>query len=179
MAVAPARPSNPHHKRINRLLKKPWSAEARGSKVLREFLNSRGYCTPNFTWDEVGSNRGDPIPGNLRRNAIRHAWNLERFRHALGDVPMSIDGPYRTAAYNREIGGASLSRHIQADASDFFANQIDRWIRHSKKINSKADVLRIANRIFAKGGVGNENSGTLHVDSRGYRARFVTWNAAS
>ena len=39
-------------------------------------------------------------------------------------------------------------------------------------------MLAIADRIFAGGGVGNETSGTLHLDARGWKARFVTWVAA-
>lgn len=168
-----------HKDRINRLLTRPWTRTARRSGVLRKHLDNHGYCTPNFSWGEMGSKRGDIVPRRLRRNAIRHGWNLERFRHQLGDVGMAIDGPYRTVAYNREIGGAENSRHTFADASDFFAGQVDRWVRQSPRLRSKADVLRVANRVFARGGVGNETSGTLHVDSRGWRARFVTWTAAT
>lgn len=172
-------PNKRLRRHINSRLAKPWTHKARSSKHVRRHLDKHGYATPHFSWDELASNNGERIPAALRRNAIRHAWNLERFRHALGDVPMSIDGPYRSPAYNRQIGGASDSRHTHADASDFFIEQIGRWIAQSKKLHSKGDVVRIANRIWAKGGVGNETSGTLHVDSRGYRARFVTWTAAS
>jgi hypothetical protein len=165
-------------KHINSRLAKPWTLKARTSQHVRAHLDKHGYATPHFSWDELASNNGERVPARLRSNAIRHAWNLERFRHALGDVSISIDGPYRSPSYNRQVGGAQNSRHTFADASDFFAAQVDRWVRQSAKLKSKADVLRIANRIWSKGGVGNETSGTLHVDSRGYRARFVTWTAA-
>jgi hypothetical protein len=34
-------------------------------------------------------------------------------------------------------------------------------------------------KLFAGGGVGNETSGILHVDARGWKARFITSVAAS
>ena len=96
----------------------------------------------------------------------------------LGDVAVSIDGPYRTPARNRAVGGAARSRHIEADASDHYLQQVDRWIRQSPKLRSRADVVRIAEQTFVA--VGNETSGTLHVDSRPGKVgsvRFVTWAA--
>jgi uncharacterized protein YcbK (DUF882 family) len=95
----------------------------------------------------------------------------------MGDIPMTVDGPYRTPARNKAVGGAIDSRHLHADGADFFAQQVDRWVAQSPRLRSRADVLRLADQIFAKGGVGNETSGTLHVDARGWRARFVTWGA--
>lgn len=93
----------------------------------------------------------------------------------MGDVPMSVDGPYRTKSHNMAVGGASDSRHVHADGGDFFLAQVNGWIRKSRKLHSRSDVLSIASKTFYNGGVGNESSGTLHLDSRGYKARFVTW----
>lgn len=75
------------------------------------------------------------------------------------------------------MGGAPASRHTHGDAADFFAAQVDRWIAQGTA-RDRAAVIAIANRIFASGGVGNETSGTLHVDARGWKARFITWVAA-
>lgn len=128
---------------------------------------------------------GVAVPRSLRRNAIRHCWNLERLRHALIEAARShgrkfsgihIDGPYRTIPHNRRIGGAQNSRHTFADASDHFVNQVDRWCRETGL--SRGQILNICDRIWAKGGVGNEGSGTFHLDSRGFRARFTTWTPA-
>ena len=76
-------------------------------------------------------------------------------------------------------GAANLphSRHIHADGADFFLAQVTAWVQKSPKLTSRDDVLKIANAVFADGGLGNENSGTLHVDARGIKARFVTWTA--
>ena len=39
--------------------------------------------------------------GSFGGNAIRLHWKLEDMRHRLGDVPMTVNGPYRTPARNR------------------------------------------------------------------------------
>jgi hypothetical protein len=163
--------------RLRRYIRQPWTAAARRSPAARRWLDRHGYITPHFSWASYRGQDGTAVPKALRRNAIRLHWRLEIFRHRIGDVPMDVDGPYRTAARNRAVGGAPLSRHVQADAADFFADQVDRWIKASKVLRSRADVIRIAEQTFK--GVGNETSGTLHVDQRpGPIARFVTWTAA-
>ena len=166
-------------KRIQKLHQQPWKWRARASRGLRKHLDSRDHVTPHFTWSEFACR--DPhattVPPNLRANTIRLCWLLEKMRHQLGDVPMTIDSGYRTPDWNRHVGGAADSRHTHGDAADFFTAQVDSWVAKGTAAN-RAAVLAIAERIFASGGVGNENSGTLHVDARGFRARFVTWIAA-
>lgn len=166
--------------RINRLLARPWTHTARASRVLRAHLNHHGYVTPHFSWEDMADTQTHRFPGApaTRANAIRHCWNLERLRHALGDIPISIDGPSRTVAHNRAIGGASDSRHTHGDASDHFVDQVNRWVAASPKLKTRLDAVALCEKVFAKGGVGNETSGTLHLDSRGWKARFVTWTAA-
>lgn len=170
-------PSSKDHPVLRRRLRTPWSATTRRSPATRKWLDDHGYITPNFTWASYADTGGYGVPSSLRSNAIRLHWNLERMRHAMGDEPMTVDGPYRTRTHNRAVGGAGDSRHIHADAADFFVAQVDRWVRHSKTMRSRADVIALAERVFKHGGVGNETSGTLHVDARGWKARFVTWRA--
>jgi hypothetical protein len=166
-------------KRVEKLHRAPWKGRARVSRTLRKHLDTTGHVTPHFAWSEFASHDAQrtPVPAALRANTIRLCWLLEKMRHELGDVAMSIDSGYRTPAYNVQVGGASDSRHTHADAADFFVDQVDRWIAQGTARN-RSDVLAIANRIFASGGVGNETSGTLHVDARGWKARFITWAAA-
>jgi hypothetical protein len=167
---------------LRALVRAPWTARARNSPAVRRWCDEHGSITPHFTWRSYACSDGTPVPKALRPNAIRLHWRLELLRHRLGDVPMTVDGPYRTAARNRAVGGAADSRHVHADGADFYRAQVDDWARHlRRKDESLADardrVMALADRTFSDGGVGNETSGTLHLDARGARARFVTWVA--
>lgn len=165
--------------RVQKLHGKPWTLQARSSRAVRRHLDSQNQITPHFTRDEFACQDADKtaVPTGLRANTIRLCWLLEQLRHQLGDVPMTIDSGYRTPEHNREVGGAADSRHTHADTADFFVAQVDRWVAQGAPPN-RAAVVAIASRIFASGGLGNETSGTLHVDARGWKARFVTWAAA-
>lgn len=161
---------------------RPWLPAARVSPAARRWLDDHGYITPHFTWGSYACTDGTPVPRELRPNAIRLHWRLEILRHRLGDQPMTVDGPYRTRKRNREVGGAPESRHVYADGADFFRGQVDRWAegirrRGESLAAARGRVLALASRTFYAGGVGNENSGTLHVDTRGHKVRFVTWTA--
>lgn len=160
---------------LRALVRRPWTVAARRSPALRRWCDTHHYITPHFSWREMACTDGTPVPSELRGNARRHCFNLERFRHAIG-LGIRIDGPYRTPAKNREVGGAADSRHLHADGTDLFADQVDSMVRRASHLHDRGDAIRIAERIFS--GVGNENSGTLHVDSRpGPKVRFVTWRA--
>ena len=119
-------------KRVQKLKGKPWKAQARASRAVRKHLDAQDHVTPHFTWAEFACQDAQktPVPPNLRTNTIRLCWLLEKLRHQLGDVPISIDLGYRTPAHNRQVGGAADSRHMHGDAADFFVAQVDRWIAH-------------------------------------------------
>jgi len=170
----------PITKRVQKLHATPWKARARTSRAVRKHLDTQNRITPHFTWPEFACQDAarTPVPANLRANTIRLCWLLEKLRHQLGDVPLSVDSGYRTPQHNKEVRGAPDSRHTHGDAADFFADQVDRWIAQGTA-KDRAAVLATANRIFASGGLGNETSGTLHVDARGWKARFITWTAAT
>lgn len=171
-----------HRAYINHLLAHPSWRRARRSKVVRKHLDNHGWITPNFAWSEMACTDGTPVPRKLKPNAIRHCWNLERFSRAMAvkrssrkRIAISIDGPYRTPERNRQVGGASQSRHMSADGTDHYKTQVDRWRREGHL--SLNEIIALAKHYF--GGIGNENTGTLHLDSRPHKkgviAMFVTW----
>lgn len=187
MSVPSAKGRSARARRINFLLKRPSWQATRRSRAVRDHLDVHGYVTPHIKWSEMDDTGGSGIPRHLRSNAIRHAWNLERFSAALGRadkrkpkrgrVPIVIDGPYRTEAHNRAIHGAIHSRHVQADASDHFRTQVQKW-SHETGL-SEHQIIQIALRYFTA--VGNETSGTLHFDSRPGKpgsVQFTTWVGA-
>lgn len=106
-------------------------------------------------------------PTALNRRARDHAFNLERLRHRLGDLPIAVISWYRTPAHNERVGGARVSKHIDAVATDHPREWVDRVGRSA--------VMRHGGVVFRNGGLGVYPSGSVHFDSRGARARWSSW----
>ena len=151
------------------LWQRPWDDAASKSAKFRELCWNNGFASPHFERKETSCH--DPqntgVPGNLRANAQRQAFNLEKLRHELGDKPLPILSWYRTPAWNAKVGGASQSRHMQADAVDFTVQTVNGF--GSSKFDQTCD------RLFANGGFGTYPAGSRHVDSRGTRARWSSF----
>ena len=145
--------------------RRPWTRKAKYSPGFRLWLHSKGRLSPHFTYEEAKCRDGTHIPRRLRSQARNHAFNLERLRHELGDNPVRIISWYRTPAYNRSVGGASKSKHMDAVATDHPVQ----WVRQFPHFD------QIADRIFANGGFGAYPGGARHLDSRGYKARWTSW----
>lgn len=173
-----------HRLRINFLLAHPATRAARNSKVLAQHLDNHGYLTPHFAVDEMADTITGALPPSVRPAAIHHCWNLERFSRALvlnahrrvghRHVMVVINGPYRTRGHNATIHGAVDSQHVHGDATDHFKAEVEAWSRETGL--SEAEIIRIAKRYFTA--IGNENSGTLHFDSRPGKPGsiiFTTW----
>lgn len=152
---------------MRRFWKRPWLRAARRSYKFKRLLLQHGYLSPHFTLADAKCHDGTPVPSSLRHDAQRHAFNLERFRHQVGDHPLGVLSWFRTVAYNTRIGGASGSMHIRAIATDF-TSQLINAIGRSR-------FFSVADRVFANGGVGTYPSGSGHLDSRGYRSRWTSF----
>lgn len=156
--------------RYHAMWDKPWSRQAALSRGFHLWCWRHGLVSPHFTRAEWGCHDGTPVPASLRRNAQRHAFNMEKFRQALGGVAIPVISAYRDDAYNRQIHGAKASRHVKGDATDVSKEWVDQ-IGHQR-------IMAAANKVFANGGVGVYPSGSMHLDSRGFKARwssFVGW----
>ena len=147
--------------------RRPWTRKAKYSPGFRLWLHKKGRLSPHFTYSEAACKDGTQIPRHLRTKARNHAFNLERFRQELGGVSLPVMSWYRHPAYNRKIGGASKSQHMSAVATDFSRQTVDRIGRQK--------FFEVANRVFKNGGVGDYPSGSAHVDSRGYFARWTSF----
>ena len=73
--------------------------------------------TKNFQLSEFACNDGTPVPEKLVCNVVLLANNLQALRDELGE-PLIINSAYRTSAWNKKVGGAPKSMHLQAKASD-------------------------------------------------------------
>ena len=98
---------------------------------------------------------------------------LEKLGHDK-DAFRIVNG-HRHPAYNENIGGAKLSRHIKGEAVDIVVKDVDRNGYTNKK--DKDIILDLLeNKIIKdKGGIGlYPGSGNVHYDVRGTKAR---WNS--
>ena len=88
---------------------------------------------------------------------------LEEIRKRAGDQTLHVTSGYRPVPYNRKVGGVSNSTHIDGLAADIYSEHI-----------STEALWEICDDVIGdRGGVGfYPNQGFVHVDIRGYRARW-------
>jgi zinc D-Ala-D-Ala carboxypeptidase len=92
---------------------------------------------------------------------------LETIREHLGDKPIRIVSGYRTAAYNRAIGGARRSQHVEGRAVDFTVQGVT-----PARVHSAVLALYQAGAIGI-GGLGRYPTFT-HIDVRS-GSRLARW----
>lgn len=116
----------------------------------------------NFTWAEA-TRGGTRMPPNQATvdSIVRIARLAQQARDRLGR-PFHITSWYRPADINRQVGGASNSRHIVGDAIDFYVSGLS------------GDQIYWALDPWWPGGLGRYRRYPLlsHLDARGYRARW-------
>ena len=120
---------------------------------------------------------GRKIYLGINRGIIHRFIELQQVLRDKGYDPdaVRINSGRRTPAHNRIVGGAKGSRHQRGDALDLRIGDVDRngWTdRRDKEI-----VLHILDGriIGSRGGLGlYPGMQTVHMDLRGYRAR---WNS--
>lgn len=123
----------------------------------------------------LGGSHGDPNrpgygkntypPEELWGNMAETARVIDLFRELVG-APVRITNAYRSPAYNKAIGGARNSQHMQFCALDFVVESASRpshWARIMRQIRDEQDEF--------KGGIGLYNS-FVHVDTRGSNANW-------
>ena len=77
--------------------------------------------SPHLSWSELGCKDGTPYPQRFiddGRIAIL-AREFERVRIQVGQ-PIVIGSAYRTPTYNKKIGGAPKSQHVEGRALDLY-----------------------------------------------------------
>jgi uncharacterized protein YcbK (DUF882 family) len=118
----------------------------------------------NFTLSEFRCKDGSDIPESLMVNVQKLAKNLQVLRDYLG-VPIRIISGYRSPKYNRRIGGARRSQHMQARAADIKIKGM------TPKEVKRVIVKLIGEGKMATGGIGLYRTFT-HYDTRGWNARW-------
>lgn len=142
-----------------------------------------------FTWAEVRCTDGT-LPSDLafRRKAVQQARRLNvlrkgiatRYGIAFTDVSIICNSWFRSARYNRKIGGASRSRHVFKPNGDATDIRIRVRLRGGRRVtlHPRFVALLAARYVpaFNRGGIGwydAAHGSFTHVDARGYRARWI------
>lgn len=118
----------------------------------------------NFNIAEFACHDGTPVPDSLECNVIVLAHNLQILRDHLKE-PIRVNSGYRTPSYNKKIGGAPNSQHLQAKAADIVAKS-----KTPKQLAAIIEKL-ISEGEMKQGGIG-VYSGFVHYDTRGTKARW-------
>lgn len=127
------------------------------------------HYSPHFTRRELDCRCGCTTPLRIQQNLARLAGDLELLRVELGGK-VGITSGYRCPKRNREVGGASQSQHMQGTAADLA-------VPTGMQDEFEAAALRVP--AFKAGGVGVYPNGGVHVDRRGYVARWNSWRRSS
>lgn len=90
--------------------------------------------SPHFKRSEFNQRR-DPLPPEQIKVDPRLIAKLEQLR-ALVNRPVVIASGYRSESYNKTIGGAKRSQHMNGKAADIIINGM-----------SPADVAKLARRV--------------------------------
>ena len=155
-------------RRYRKHWRRPWTRTAARRAGFRKWLDAHGMLSPHFSKREAASKDGVSIDaGGVNKAARDQAFNLEKLRHLLGDVPIGVISWYRSWSHNRAVGGASRSQHMSGRAVDVSRA----WVEHV----GRAKVARAAEVVFRNGGVGTYPAGSMHFDSRGSRARWSSF----
>lgn len=74
----------------------------------------------HLSWKELACKDGTPYPKEFVRDGrvAQLADTFEHIRHLCGDKPIKVLSAYRTPTWNRKIGGAPKSQHLEGRALD-------------------------------------------------------------
>lgn len=120
--------------------------------------------TTNFKLSEFRCKDGTDVPAELLPNVQKLANELQKLRDEL-ELPIKINSGYRTKPYNKKIGGATNSMHVQAKAADIVVTDI-----------TPTNLYKRIEKLIEEGKVNFKGVGVydtfVHVDVRDRRSRW-------
>lgn len=111
------------------------------------FFLSEFYRSQTATRKRIDNTPTPEAMENVRRLL---APGMQRIRELLG-APVSISSGYRSAALNREIGGAVRSQHSQGLAADFTAPGFGRPLAICRKLIDHRELIGF-DQLIMEGG---------------------------
>ena len=123
-------------------------------------------------------NRSKQIYWRIDKNLLYKIFELreELDRQGYDQDAFKIKSGFRTPVFNHQVKGASKSRHIKGEAVDMTVGDINRDGKYSDK--DKQILINILEQKIIKdqGGIGKyPGTRTVHMDVRGYRARWDSY----
>lgn len=163
-------PKKPLNKRV-RLLVKNKLGKYRVVWGWRRILYypSHTHYSEHFTRTEMNCKgaecAGKQPPAAVQKNLTLLAADLEVLRATLGR-PIQLMSAYRCPVHNKRVHGASQSQHIQGTAADLAVRDGEQrsYVVAAEKVPA-----------FRHGGIGVYEHGGVHVDRRGWVARWNDW----
>jgi uncharacterized protein YcbK (DUF882 family) len=140
-------------------------------KAFTDWFNAQGFrnfgaheFTRYFGAVRKGVKNSAP-PKKLWKNVVPTLRVVDDLRESFGQ-PCTILSSYRSPEYNRTVGGAAQSQHLQFNALDITIKGVS-----AKRVYERLLQWRLEGRF--KGGIGYyPSSGFVHIDTRG---RNATW----
>lgn len=134
-----------------------------------DFIDSNGFTffsgkeLTDYAQRKRGSTTNALPPRNLWNHMLPTLRIADRVRRKLG-VPLHVTSAYRSPAYNKAVGGAPRSQHLQNRALDLIPKG-----KTPRALFDELLALREAGEF--EGGLGLYRN-FVHVDTRG---RNATW----
>ena len=132
--------------------------------------------TEHFSAEEFACKDGTPYPAELYDLLLDLCSLLEDIRELVGNRPITIISGYRTPEYNRKIGGARKSQHVEGRAADIAVKGMSARVMHDRILSGvtySAKVYDGPNNFLFLGGLGAYPNFT-HVDTR-FTYRLIRW----
>ena len=118
----------------------------------------------NFSLEEFNCKDGTAVPEKYHKNLRKLVDNLQVLRDHIKE-PIHINSGYRTATYNKKVGGVKGSKHLIALAGDF-----------TTKNFTPKELYTIITKLIKEGkmleGGLHAYPGFVHYDPRGTNARW-------
>lgn len=127
--------------------------------------------SPHLYWSELACKDGTPYPDAFIRDGRVYKLSraFEYVRHICGGKTIAINSAYRTPEWNRKIGGARNSQHVEGRALDMVPPA-------GFTVRGFYDLIRANHREAGINGIGLYQT-FVHIDVRQTENdRLVVWS---